>query len=160
MKNKYILIKKSKIHGKGAFAKFNIKKGTYIIEYIGEIISKKEGNLRSKKQYYKSIKNKNLGSVYIFELDQKHDLDGFIPENIAKFINHSCNPNCIFKIIKKHIWRIAKRNIKKGEEITYDYGYDFDKYYKEHPCKCNGKGCLGYIVGKKYRKKLKKEMKI
>jgi len=152
---KYILIKNSKIHGKGIYAKKNIKKGTKIIEYIGEIISKDEGYKRAGDQYKLSKKNKNLGAVYVFELNKKYDLDGSFKYNLARFINHSCNPNSKYKQKGLRIWIVAKNNIKKGEEISYDYGYDL-KEYKNHKCKCGSKKCIGYIIGKNFKKDLKK----
>ena len=152
---KYISVKKSKIHNNGVYAKKDIKKGTRIIQYIGEIISKDEGNKRAAEQYKSAKKNKNLGSVYVFELNKKYDLDGNFKYNIARFINHSCEPNCKFTIKKNKIWIIAKKNIKKGEELNYDYGYDLEDY-KSHRCKCGSKSCLGYIVAKEHRKKLKR----
>lgn len=162
MKNKihkpnlrYIKIKKSKIHNNGIFAKKNIKKGIKIIEYIGEMVSKDEGNKRAADQYKLAKKNKHLGSVYVFELNKKYDLDGNFKHNIARFINHSCEPNCRFTIKKNKIWIIAKKNIKKGEELNYDYGYDLEDY-KSHKCRCRSDNCLGYIVAKEHRKKLKK----
>ena len=154
---KYIKIKRSKVHGTGIFAKQNIKKDTKIIEYVGELVSKKVGSIRAKQQFNKHLKDHNAGSVYVFELNKKYDIDGNVPYNIARFINHSCNPNCKFKIIKDHIWIVSIKNIKKGVEINYNYGYDLEDY-ECHPCSCHGKDCLGYIIGEEYRKRLLKKL--
>ena len=153
MKNKLYVIKNSKIHGKGVYARIDIKKRTKIIEYVGEKLTKKQGDVRAQEQYNLSKKNKNMGSVYVFELDNKYDIDGYVSWNPARLINHSCDSNCKYKMINKGIWIVARKDIKKGEEITYDYGYDLEDY-KDHPCKCGSKNCIGYIVGKHYKKKL------
>lgn len=151
----YIIVKSSGIHNKGVFAKKNIKKGTKIIEYVGEIITKKESDSRAQTQLEKNKKNKTHGAVYIFELNKRYDIDGNVPWNKAKYINHSCDPNAETEDINGHIWIIAIKDIKKGEEITYNYGYDLEDY-KDHPCKCKSKNCVGYIVAEKHWKKLKK----
>ncbi len=150
-----VIIKKSKIHGTGVYAARDFKKGEKIIEYKGEKITKKESERRAEEQLRKHKKNPQEGAVYIFELNKKYDLDGNIPENKAKYINHSCDPNAEAINEKGRIWIVAKKKIKKGEEITYNYGYDLENY-EEHPCKCGSKNCLGYIVAPEHRKKLKK----
>ena len=148
------VVKSSKIHGKGMFANKDILKGTKIIEYLGKRISKKEGNKLAEEQYNESKKT-GSGAVYIFELNKKEDINGKVSWNKAQFINYSCEPNCKYKDIDNHLWIISLRNIKKGEELSYDYGYDL-KDYKDHRCKCNSKNCLGYIIGKRYRKKFER----
>ena len=152
------IVRNSKVHGKGVFARKNIPKGTKIIEYVGNIVSSKEG-LRIYEEQLKKSKETGVGAVYIFQLNRKQDIDGDVPWNPAKYINHSCNPNCKYKIINNHIWIFSIRDIKKGEELNYDYDYDLDNY-QDHLCKCNSKDCLGFIIGKRYRKKFKKLMKI
>lgn len=148
-------VKKSKIHGKGIFAKQDIRKGETIIEYKGKKITKKESEIISLKTEEKAKSNHNLGAVYIFELNRKYDLDGNIPNNPAKYINHSCNPNAETEQDENdRIWIVALRNIKKDEEISYNYGYDFENY-KENKCICGSKNCIGFIVAKKYWKKIK-----
>ncbi len=154
-------VKNSKVHGSGIFATKNIKKNTQIIEYIGEKVSKSEGDRRSSKRIKKYINSSLNGSVYIFELNKKYDIDGLIDENKARFINHSCNPNCEVDIIKDRIWISSIKKIKKNEELSYDYGYAFDKEdYKDHVCKCGSKHCIGYIISsdewKKYLRHLSK----
>jgi uncharacterized protein len=152
---KYIIVKKSKIHNNGVFAKKDIKKGTKVIEYVGEIVTSEVGNKRAEQQYKLSKRNRENGAVYVFELNNKYDIDGCFKYNTARFINHSCEPNCKYKQEKLRIWIVAIRNIKKGEEISYDYGYDLEDY-KNHRCKCGKKTCIGYIIGKKYKKEFEK----
>ncbi len=157
-------VKNSKIHGKGVYASQDIKKNIKIIEYIGEKISKSEGDKRSERRIKKYLNSKQTGSVYIFELNSKYDIDGSFGYNKARYINHSCNPNCEVDIIKGHIWIISIKNIKKGQELCYDYGYEFDKDdYTDHICKCGSKNCIGYIISSddwpKYKKFLKKRKK-
>ena len=140
-------VKKSKIHATGVFATEVIKKNTRIIEYIGEKILKSEGDKRSERRINKYLNSKSTGSVYIFELNKKYDIDGAKSYNKARFINHSCNPNCEVDIIKGRIWISSIKQIQEGEELTYDYGYEFDKDdYKDHTCKCGSKNCIGYII--------------
>ena len=151
---------KSKIHGKGIFASQDIKKNTLIIEYIGEKVTKKEGDKRSALRIKKYLKKKDYGSVYIFELNKTYDIDGSPNYNKARYINHSCNPNCEVDIIKNKIWISSIKKIIKNEELTYDYGYSFDPDdYKDHQCKCGSKNCVGFIVCEDDRKKLKSYIK-
>tara|TARA_B100000686_G_scaffold339224_1_gene412909 strand:+ start:1096 stop:1590 length:495 start_codon:yes stop_codon:yes gene_type:complete len=157
-------VKKSNVHGSGVFAIENISKGTKIIEYIGEKITRSEGDKRSERRIKKYLHSKKTGSVYIFELNKKYDIDGSPGYNKARYINHSCSPNCEVEIIRGHIWIISIKNIRKGDELTYDYGYEFDKEdYKDHECRCGSKNCIGYIISSndwtKYKKFLKIEKK-
>ncbi|MBS3086321.1 tRNA 2-thiouridine(34) synthase MnmA [Candidatus Pacearchaeota archaeon] len=145
--NEFIRIRRSKIHGNGAFAKKNIKKGTRIIQYIGKKITKAEAEKVSEKD-----------GIFIFELNKKWDIDGNMPENTAKFINHSCDPNCTFEIKNNQIWIKARKNIKMGEELSYNYGFDLDGY-KKYPCRCGAKNCVGYILDKDHWKKIKRQNK-
>lgn len=159
MKQEYIEIRKSKIHNNGAFAIVDIPKGTKIIEYVGEKISKIESEKRSDETFENSKKSADNGAVYIFELNKRFDIDGNVSWNPAKNINHSCSPNCETENEEgKRIWIITLRNIKKGEEITYNYGYDLENY-KDHPCLCGSKNCVGYIVNEDDWPKLKKLLK-
>ena len=154
-------VKKSKVHGTGVFATKNIKKNVTIIEYIGEKILKSEGNIRSAKRIIQYLGSNETGSVYIFELNKKYDIDGSVLYNKARYINHSCDPNCEVDIINNKIWISSIKKIKSGQELTYDYGYVFDKEdYKDHICKCDSKKCIGYIISSddwpKYLKHIKK----
>lgn len=144
---KIVEVRDSGVHNKGVFALKNIPQNTKIIEYRGDVISKKEADKRLDETYVQYKKNpKDYAATYIFELDDEHDLDGNTPDNDAKYINHSCNPNCYFEIKKDHIDIYAKRDIQEGEELSYNYGFDFDEEYKEHPCRCGSINCVGYIV--------------
>lgn len=157
------LVKKSKVHGSGVFATKNIPKGKKIIEYIGEKITKSEGDRRSELRIKKYLNSDKTGSVYIFELNKKYDIDGSPLYNKARYINHSCEPNCEVDIIDNQIWISSIKKIKSGEELTYDYGYTFDPDdYKDHPCRCASKNCIGYIISSddwgKFLKHLKKNI--
>ena len=140
-------VKKSKVHGSGVFASNYIPKGTRIIEYIGEKISKSEGDRRSENRIKKYLHSKKTGSVYIFELNKRYDIDGSPKYNKARYINHSCNPNCEVEVSKGHIWISSIKNICSDQELSYDYGYEFDKDdYKDHECRCGSKNCIGFII--------------
>ena len=155
---KYIFKKKSGVHGWGIFAKVDIVKGARIIEYIGEKITKAEAERRGPRLVEYAKKHKQSGAVYIFVLNKRYDIDGHVDYNTAKFINHSCDPNCEVEIIRGHIWIMALRDIKKGEELFYNYGYDLDTY-EEHPCFCRSACCPGYITAQEHWSKLKKALK-
>ena len=127
-----IVVGNSKIHGKGVFAAKDIRKGKEIIEYTGEKISKTEGDRRSEEQL-------RQGRLYVFQLNKRYDIDGASGGSDARLINHSCDPNCESIIYdNKHIWIVATKHIKKGEEILYDYELTGDK---ELICKCGSKNC-------------------
>ena len=157
MGNEYIIVKSSLIHYKGVFAQKDIPQGTRIIEYVGEKVSKEESEKRENQTLQESKQDSDKGSVYMFELDDVYDIDGNVDWNDARFINHSCEPNCEIKIMDGHIWVYALRDIKDGEELSYDYGYDVE-LFKKHPCKCGSPNCVGYIVAQKHRDELKKAL--
>ena len=153
-------VKYSKVHGRGVFATQIIKKNTKIIQYIGDKITKKEGDKRSGYRIKNFLNSSRTGSVYIFELNKSYDIDGFVRKNKARFINHSCNPNCEVNIYDNEIWISSIKNINKGDELSYDYGYSFDKDdYKDHECKCGSKYCIGYIISSDEWHKLLKHLK-
>jgi len=150
--------KKSSLHGSGLFALSNIKKSEQVIEYVGDKVTKKEGDKRADKQIKKAQKNKSKGMVYVFELNKKYDIDGGIARNYARFINHSCDPNCEVEITSNQIWISSIKRIKKGTELLYNYGYPYDSDFEDHICKCGSKKCVGYILSDDDWPKLKKAL--
>lgn len=120
------LVVKRGINGFGLFTKEPIKKGTFIIEYVGELISADEADRR--------------GGQYLFEINSRWTIDGKGRDNLARYINHSCRPNCESDTNerKKQITITAIKNIGAGEELTYDYGKMFwNDYIKPKGCRCN-----------------------
>lgn len=109
--------------GQGLFAVANIKKGDFIIEYTGEKILTKVAD--------------TMKTRYLFELDEEWTIDGETLSNIARYINHSCQPNCEADIHDGHILISATRNIGAGEELGMDYGKEyFDEFIKPLGCRC------------------------
>jgi SET domain-containing protein len=131
------------IAGQGLFAGQDIRQGTKIIRYIGEKITQEESDRRLA-----------AGNVYIFGLDERYSIDGSTPKNTARFINHSCEPNCQTEQFGRIIWIVAMRDIQAGEELTYNYEYGIDDEPLE-PCHCGAHNCCGYILGPQYWDRLK-----
>ena len=134
MKGELVTFKPSPIHGTGGFATHPISKGSRVIEYTGQKISKAQ-----------SIERCQHGNKCVFYLDAGHDLDGEVPSNAARLLNHSCAPNCDAELLDGHVWIIANRDISIGEEITFNYNFDLVDY-RDHPCHCGSPNCVGYIV--------------
>jgi SET domain-containing protein len=128
----------SRIDGLGLFAAQDIPKGTRIIQYIGEKISSRERARRLA-----------AGNVYIFHLTYRYAIDGQTLDNTARYINHSCAPNCEVEKTSDTIWIVALRDIAAGEELSYNYGYDASNY-QENPCNCGAPNCCGYILAHEY----------
>jgi len=144
-------VKKSKIDKKGLYASRNISKGTKIIEYKGKIITIKQSE--------ENPKFDNGKAIYLFNLNKKYDLDGDFKFNTARLINHSCDPNCEVAGSGLKVWVYAIKDIMKDEELSYDYGFSFDKDYKQFPCRCKSVKCVGYIVREGSRWRIKKKRK-
>jgi SET domain-containing protein len=141
-------IKKSNIDNKGLYASKNIKSGKIIINYKGKLITKKETDTNPKYD--------NDKAIYLFNLNNRYDLDGDFEYNTARLINHSCDPNCEVEGKGLKLWITAIKDIKKGEELSYDYGFGYDEDYKQFVCKCGAKNCVGYIVREGSRWRIKK----
>lgn len=135
---------RSGVHGYGLFARDFIPQGERIIEYVGERITKAEAERREARRLARRDTGGD-GCVYVFEMTRRHDIDGNVPWNPARRINHSCAPNCQVADIRGHLWIVASRDLAPGEELTYDYGFDYGEW-RNHPCRCGAKECAGYIV--------------
>ena len=155
--NPFCEVRRSPIHGMGVFASRSIRKGTRIIEYIGELIDKEESNRRGLELLDESRKTGGA-AVYIFDLNEEHDLDGNKPYNDARLINHSCDPNSEMVNEDDHLWLFALRDILPGEEITFDYGYDIE-HFMDHPCRCGTSKCVGFIVSREQWPQLKRALR-
>ena len=142
-------IKKSNIDNRGLYASRDIKEHTKVIEYKGRILTKKQVQINPKFD--------NDKAIYLFNINKKYDLDGDFKFNTARLINHYCNPNCEVYGTGLKVWVYAIRDIKKGEELTCDYGFGYDKDYKQFPCKCKSKNCCGYIVRAESRWRIDKK---
>jgi SET domain-containing protein len=156
--SKFCEVRGSEIHGRGVYATTFIPEGERVIEYLGEIISKKESERRGISQHEKSIKTGDA-AVYIFTLSKNFDLDGNVPWNTARLINHSCVPNCEAWIHGRKIFIHAVRDIHPGEELSFDYGFDVD-CYEDHPCLCGKPECIGYIVSQEQWPQLRERLKV
>jgi SET domain-containing protein len=139
----WVRIEPSGIHGFGGFAVADIPAEARVIEYVGERINKAE-----------SARRTEAGNPFVFELNDTTDIDGSVEWNLARHINHSCAPNCESRHEGEHIWIIALRDIRCGEEISFDYGYGSENY-RDHPCRCGTANCFGYIVGEAHRAGIK-----
>jgi len=153
---RYWTVRSSSIHNRGIFARTDIPKDSPIIEYVGEKITKAESQRRGDALINRAKKSGGA-AVYIFTLNSRHDLDGGKGRNPARYINHSCAPNCEAYIIRGRIWIYSLRDIKAGDELTYNYGFDVDTW-DEHPCRCGTQRCVGYIVDEAQWPQLLKKM--
>ena len=118
--NKLYRVKDSKIDKKGLYAKKDIAPGTRIIQYIGKLITKK--------QTENNDKFDNDKDIYLFNLNNRYDLDGDFKWNTARLINHSCDPNCEVEGKGLEIWVTSIRFIKKGEELKIEDINDFQPH--------------------------------
>ncbi|MDQ2776300.1 MAG: SET domain-containing protein-lysine N-methyltransferase [Acidobacteriota bacterium] len=123
----------SKIHRWGVYATEPIPAKRKVIEYTGEKISRKETKRRAE----------STDLIYLFTLDAYWTIDGSVGGSGAEYINHSCEPNLIARIVKRHIIYVSLRPIRRGEELTVDY--HFDKKVERIPCKCGALKCRGTI---------------
>ena len=149
-------VRDSDIHGRGVYATQDIEPETQLIEYLGEYINKDDSNERAWAQAAKAEET-GEAAVYIFTLDKKWDIDGNVAWNDARLINHSCEPNCEAWIEEDQIFIYSIKNIKEGEELTFDYGFDIE-CYEDHPCRCGKDSCIGYIVSQEQWPELRERL--
>jgi SET domain-containing protein len=155
--NEWYVVRNSQIHGRGLYARKAIPKDTWIVEYVGERVDKDESDRRAN-ALLDEAKENDGARVYMFILNDEWDIDGNVSWNTARLMNHSCEPNVEAQTWdEQEIWFVALRDIKKGEELTFNYGFDLE-CWEDHPCRCGTASCVGYIAGDDYWPALKKKV--
>ena len=149
--NPYFEVRGSKIQGRGAFAIRNIRKGTRLIEYLGQRISWRTADKR--------YDDEKMGRhhTFLFTVDEKTVIDAAVNGNDARFLNHSCDGNCEAITDRKRIFLEARKRIKAGEELLYDYQYERTDDHtgedeKFYACRCRSPKCRGSILAPKSAK--------
>ncbi|XP_050507765.1 histone-lysine N-methyltransferase 2C-like isoform X1 [Diabrotica virgifera virgifera] len=138
-----VYLARSKIQGLGLYAARDLEKHTMVIEYIGEIIRTELAESREK-QY----EAKNRG-IYMFRLDENRVVDATLSGGLARYINHSCNPNCVAETVEVErdvkIIIFSKRRIMRGEELAYDYKFEFEDDQNKISCMCGAPNCRKWM---------------
>ncbi|HWT71000.1 MAG TPA: SET domain-containing protein-lysine N-methyltransferase [Oxalicibacterium sp.] len=152
------VVRNSPIHGRGVFAARNIPADTFLIEYEGERISDKEANRRS------GADPDNPYHTFFFSLESGKLIDGGDNGNEARWINHSCEPNCEAREEKGRVYIYTARDIKRGEEFNYDYGLVIEERQtkalkKAYECRCGAENCRHTMLAPKTRSASKKKDK-
>ena len=140
--------RKSGIHGRGVFATATIPRGQRIIEYVGERITHGEADRR-----YADV-HEQSPHTFLFLVNDRIVIDATRRGNTSRWINHSCRPNCEIEQEGERIFIDALREIRPGEELTYDYNLVLEERHtpaakKENPCYCGSRGCRGTLLGSK-----------
>ena len=151
-------VRNSRVHGRGVFALRKIRKGTTVVEYLGDVITNDEADTR-----YED-KDPRDNHTFLFTVDSKHVIDAGRNGNEARFINHGCDPNCQSTGVRKQIWIEAIRTIQPGEELSYDYQITRDKTDppdadKIFACRCGAANCRGSMLEPRKRPRKKKRAK-
>ena len=141
-------IRPSSIQGTGAFATRAIPAGTRLIEYAGERLTPAQAEAR-----YPDVPGERH-HTYLFAIDDDVVIDAAVDGNDARWINHSCDPNCDAVIDEGRIWIEVIRDIEPGEELGYDYAYILEERHtpaakRRFPCRCGAPACRGTLLGKK-----------
>jgi SET domain-containing protein len=141
-------VRNSRIHGRGVFATERIPKGTRLIEYTGEIITWAVADRRY------ADDGKNGFHTFLFDIDGRKVIDAAVGGNAARWINHSCAPNCQAVGEGDKIFIETIRTVKPGEELGYDYGFVFEERHTpelkaRYKCLCGAKTCRGTMLAKK-----------
>ncbi|RJX32799.1 MAG: SET domain-containing protein [Oxalobacter sp.] len=147
MQNPYLEVRASAIEGRGGFARQRIPKGTRIIEYLGKRITQAQAN----RLYGDENCDDEVGHVYLFTVSSRTIIDGGVDGNDARFINHSCEPNCESVVKKGRVYIEAIRTIEAGEELNYDYQLDIGEDVTEedkqrYACLCGSASCRGTML--------------
>lgn len=143
--NPWLVMRGSQIQGRGVYARVDIPCGTRLIEYVGERISHAVADRRDDEE------RKKRHHTFLFIVNSRTVIDARYGGNISKYINHSCEPNCEARFEGTRIWIFAIRDIDAGEELGYDYEYDWMPGYtlqdlSEYACKCGSERCRGTLV--------------
>ena len=153
-----IKVRKSRVHGQGVFALQRIRKGTRIIEYVGDRIS----HARANRRYDDHDENDN--HTFLFAVDRNVVIDATVGGNDSRFINHSCDPNCESNIENRRVFVDAIRTIEPGEELNYDYqiGRERDdpaNVDEIYACRCGAQDCRGTMLWPPKRPVVRKKKK-
>lgn len=151
-----IEVRRSGIHGRGVFARRAIRQGETVCEYKGELITEAEIARRYPED------RKGVNHTFVFSVSRNRNIDGGSRGNIARFINHSCDPNCESFEKDKRIFIAALRDIRRGEELFYDYCIESDEPVTKAlkalwPCWCGTKNCRGTVLLPPPRMKTRKK---
>lgn len=138
----------SPIQGLGAFAKRAIPAGTRLIEYAGERLTPAQADAR-----YPDVPGERH-HTFLFAIDDDVVIDAAVDGNDARFINHSCDPNCDAVVDEGRIWIETIRDVAPGEELAYDYAYELEERHtpaakRRYPCSCGSEKCRGTILSRK-----------
>ncbi len=149
MENIYLEARSSEIEGTGCFARQRIPAGTRIVEYLGQRIPPSVVEERSMVEVDDVGDIIKESHVYMFYVDWRTTIDGAVNGNDARFINHSCNPNCKSTIEDRRVFIDALRDIEPGEELTFDYNLDVKastELKKRYTCLCKAPNCRGTML--------------
>ncbi len=151
-KRRPFTIRRSEIHGKGAFATEWIRQGTRLVEYKGQRITDDEADER-----YADDDESQPYHTFLFSLDDGTVVDAAVNGNVARWINHSCEPNCEAVIEDDRIFIDALRRIAPGEELFYDYAFVLDERHSpavkaRYPCFCGSRRCRATILAPKTKR--------
>lgn len=146
---KKIAVRRSKIQGRGVFALEDIARGTRIVEYTGELVSQDEANAR-----YGDDDKMDRHHTFLFGVNNDIVIDATHKGSPARFINHSCDPNCEAVMEDDRIFIEAIKNIKAGQELGYDYNLDRpgrwqNKWWDQYACRCGSRKCRGILISAK-----------
>lgn len=142
-------VRRSGIQGLGVFATRKIPKGTRLIEYTGERLTDAESDAR-----YPEDDESGNHHTFLFSIGDDVVIDAAVDGNDARWINHSCDPNCDAVIDDGRLWIETIRDVKRGEELAYDYAYELEERHtpaakRRYPCHCSATTCRGTILAKK-----------
>lgn len=151
-RKKKLILGRSSIHSWGLFCGEDIEAGDMVIEYVGEMIRHTVANIRERKYELALLAkgSSEMASSYFFRLDDKLVIDATHKGNLSRFVNHSCDPSCVARILAvdgtRRIVMYARRDIRVGEEITYDYKFPLEEDpSKKIKCLCSARNCRGTL---------------